>query len=134
MEQTANRSHSDKPVLLLIAILLVGYAVATATGITSQVQDVQHGAAEGYAAPHRWAVIPFTLLLAAIAVLPLMEATSHWWESNRNKFFVAINLALITLAYLALLHPSGSLGYAGTVLLHTIVQDYIPFIILLFSL
>jgi Na+/H+ antiporter NhaD/arsenite permease-like protein len=133
VEQTANRSTSNKPVLLLIAILLVGYAVATATGAMSKVAATEHGA-ERHLAPHHWAVIPFTLLLAAIAVLPLMEATAHWWESNRNKFFVAMNLALITLAYLALLHPSGSLGYAGTVLMHTIVQDYIPFIVLLFSL
>jgi Na+/H+ antiporter NhaD/arsenite permease-like protein len=96
--------------------------------------EAEHAAAEAGVAPHHWAVIPFTLLLGAIAILPLMEATAHWWEHNRNKFFVAVNLALITLAYLALLHPSGSLGYAGSVLMHTIVEDYIPFIVLLFSL
>jgi Na+/H+ antiporter NhaD/arsenite permease-like protein len=133
MQQNTARSSSDKPVLALIAILLVLYAAATAAGWTTRTAEA-HEAVEIHDAPHRWAVIPFTLLLGAIAVLPLMESTAHWWESNRNKFFVAINLALITLAYLALLHPSGSLGYAGEVLMHTIVQDYIPFIVLLFSL
>jgi Na+/H+ antiporter NhaD/arsenite permease-like protein len=134
MQQTASQSPSDKPVLILIAVLLVSYAISTAAGLTAHAPHATHDAIESHSAPHRWAVIPFTLLLGAIAVLPLMETTSHWWESNRNKFFVAINLALITLAYLALLHPTGSLGYAGAVLMHTIVQDYIPFIILLFSL
>ena len=38
---------------------------------------------------HFWAVIPFTLLLGAIAVLPLMEHTAHWWEHNLHKFYVA---------------------------------------------
>ncbi len=81
----------------------------------------RHGAAEhtehGHHATdaevaHFWAVIPFTLLLGAIAVLPLMEQTAHWWERNLNKFYVAGNLGLITLMYLSLLHPDGSFGLA----------------------
>src|SRR5687767_11059572 len=31
--------------------------------------------------PPLWTVTPFVLLLAAIAVLPLLRTTSHWWES-----------------------------------------------------
>ncbi len=47
---------------------------------------------------------------------------------------MAANLALVTLVYLAFLHPSGSLGMATHTLLHTVISEYIPFIILLFSL
>ena len=79
-------------------------------------------------------MLPFSLLLAAIAVLPLMEGAAHWWERNLNKFYVAANLALVTLLYLAFLHPSGSLGFATHTLLHTVIAEYIPFIVLLFSL
>ena len=90
--------------------------------------------AEAGEAPHLWAVLPFSLLLAAIAVLPLMEGAAHWWERNLNKFYLAANLALATLLYLAFLHPSGGLGFATHTLLHTVINEYIPFIVLLFSL
>jgi Na+/H+ antiporter NhaD/arsenite permease-like protein len=72
--------------------------------------------------------------LGAIAVLPLLEQTAHWWEHNLHKFYVAGNLALITLAYLAFWHPDGGLGRAAHTLQHVIVAEYIPFIVLLFSL
>ncbi len=79
-------------------------------------------------------MIPFTLLLGAISVLPLVERTAHWWDHNLHKLYVAGNLALITLMYLALLHPDGSLGRAVDTFQHVVIKDYIPFIILLFSL
>lgn len=129
------RSNVHKPLLSVIALILVAYAAATAAGWTTYdphaAHDEQH-AIEGVA--HFWAVLPFGLLLAAIAVLPLIEHTAHWWEHNLNKFYVAGNLALITLLYLALLHPSGGLSRAATTLEHVIINEYIPFIVLLFSL
>ncbi len=45
-----------------------------------------------------------------------------------------MNLALATLLYLAFLHPAGGLQFATQTLLHTVIAEYIPFIVLLFSL
>jgi Na+/H+ antiporter NhaD/arsenite permease-like protein len=69
------------------------------------------------------AVLPFALLLGAIAVLPL--AASHFWESNRNKAIVTASLAAPMALYLAVVHPHG--------LLHSI-QEYVSFLALLGSL
>jgi Na+/H+ antiporter NhaD/arsenite permease-like protein len=71
------------------------------------------------------AAVPFVLLLAAIAVLPL--AAEHWWHSNRNKGWVAAGLALPVVVYLCL-HPGG-----GKELLHA-VEEYAAFIIMLGAL
>ncbi len=102
--------------------------------------------------PPYWTVTPFILLLAAIAVLPLIPFTQHWWESNLHRFYVAAGLGLLTLLYYALLHPAPVEGHwpahyvaervsdgvqwnlAWTVLANAILSEYIPFIVLLFSL
>ena len=132
-------ASSGRRVVLSIAVLLVGYAVATVAGYTSPAMPGtgEHAAAhaagsEGIA--HYWAVIPFCLLLAAIAVFPLAPAMSHWWEHNPNKLMVAASLAVLTLIYLAVLHPRASIDMATEKLQHTIFVEYIPFIILLFTL
>ena len=39
--------------------------------------------------PPIWTSIPFAALLLCIAILPLIPATEHWWESNKNRFLVA---------------------------------------------
>src|SRR5687767_1097738 len=39
-----------------------------------------------------WSVVPFVLVLFAIAILPL--AAPHFWEHNRNKVIVTTVLAL----------------------------------------
>ena len=98
-------------------------------------------------------VIPFVLLLGAIAVLPLIPATEHWWESNLHRFLVAAGLGALTLALLPLAPPSPieahwpvhrvvapSTGAASTRSLTATCwptrccNEYIPFIVLLFSL
>lgn len=56
------------------------------------------------------AVLPFALLLLAIAILPL--AASHFWESNRNKGLVAALLSLPIVVYVGLVHPE-SLVHSG---------------------
>ena len=102
--------------------------------------------------PGSWTVLPFVLLLGAIAILPLVPAASHWWEHNRNRLLVAVALGAITLLYYLLLHqhpihrhflghglvaPSAggaSIDLAWTVFQNAIFGEYIPFIILLFSL
>jgi Na+/H+ antiporter NhaD/arsenite permease-like protein len=130
------KTNAHKPVILVILAILVLYALATVFGVTAVSHDAAHdehaGASDRIAA--LWAVIPFSLLLGAIAVLPLLEQTAHWWEHNLHKFYVAGNLALITLAYLAFVHPEGSIGRAAATLQHVLIGEYIPFIVLLFSL
>ncbi len=124
-------TRSDKPVIIVLSLMIAAYAVAVLCDLTGH---LQLHAEEATASPHFWSVLPFSLLLASIAVLPLLQGAAHWWERNINKFYVAVNLAAITLLYLAFLHPTGSLGFAVTTLFHTILHEYIPFIVLLFSL
>jgi Na+/H+ antiporter NhaD/arsenite permease-like protein len=158
---------------LAIAAVLVLYVIGLFLGWpqwgTQQIRDVQqHGArhdaghatpemavpqsATAKSAPPLWTVIPFAVLLGAIAVLPLIPAAAHWWESNRNRFLVAIALALVALAYYAFFHHSPIEGhwpahhtvepsdgrvqfeFVKTVLSNAILQEFIPFIVLLFSL
>jgi Na+/H+ antiporter NhaD/arsenite permease-like protein len=103
-------------------------------------------------APPLWTVIPFALLLASIALLPLIPATMHWWDSNLNRFLVAAASALVVLIYYAFLHQTfleghwpahhfvepadGGLqvGFVRTVFENAILQEFVPFIVLLFSL
>ncbi|HJT30821.1 MAG TPA: sodium:proton antiporter [Pirellulales bacterium] len=109
-------------------------------------------AAPAHPPPPHWMVLPFVSLLAAIAILPLSRHTEHWWEHNHNKFFVAAGLGLLTLLYYACLHPTTVerhfLGHAlvhrggdsfswslpAAVIANAIFQDFVPFIVLLFSL
>ncbi len=102
--------------------------------------------------PPAWAVIPFVLLLGAIAVLPLVPSLAHWWEFNSSKLLVAASLGLVTLAYYLLLHgeaierhfPAHSVvdpaaagpswAIAGTVLANALLAEYVPFVTLLFAL
>ncbi|WP_420207951.1 sodium:proton antiporter [Candidatus Electronema sp. JC] len=77
--------------------------------------------------PPVW-IAPFALLLLCIAVLPL--AAHHWWESNRNRALVSGFFALIFAAYMLL-----SFGTAGgAALLHALLYEYLPFIVLLAAL
>lgn len=110
------------------------------------------GHAAGAVAPPLATVLPFAVLLAAIAILPLTPVVSHWWEHNSSKLLVAGLLAAITLAYYLLFHhqpvdlhfpahavvPPAASGPSwptvGTVLVNAILAEYIPFIMLLFAL
>jgi Na+/H+ antiporter NhaD/arsenite permease-like protein len=95
-----------------------------------------------YVPPPLWSFAPFALLLLTIAVFPLLPRVSHWWEHNSNKLLVALFLSLTTVLFYAFLH--GGVPHHGTlahgweavlvVLEHAVLQDYVPFIILLFSL
>lgn len=61
-------------------------------------------------------------MLGCIAVLPLFA--EHFWEKNRNKLIVSLVLGIPTALYM-LLHG------ASHEVVHSVVFDYIPFIILL---
>jgi Na+/H+ antiporter NhaD/arsenite permease-like protein len=70
-----------------------------------------------------YTVVPFLVMLLAIAVCPLL--VPHWWESNRNKIVVACVLGLPVIGVYALRHPH--------VLLET-AEEYISFMLLLTAL
>jgi len=70
-----------------------------------------------------YTVVPFVAMLLTIAVCPLW--IPHWWESNRNKFIVAVLLGAPILA-LYLARRPGALVAMG--------EEYVSFIILLAGL
>ncbi len=72
-----------------------------------------------------YTAIPFTLMLASIAILPMFA--EHFWENNRNKLLVSLILGIPTAVWLIL---NGMTSHVE----HSILFDYIPFIILLGSL
>ncbi len=134
-------ARSDKVLIAVIVALVLFYMVGVASG-WSFLAGEAHGAAASAEhhdapsaheskAPPLFMVLPFAALLGAIAVLPLVPRTAHWWESNLHRFYVAATLAVITLAYYLL---SGGMGEALHVVEHAVLDEYIPFIVLLFSL
>ncbi len=72
-----------------------------------------------------WMLIPFVVMLLTIAIAPL--AVEHWWEENRNKLIFTLLLSIPTAVLLA------CYGLGGNVV-HQLVYDYIPFIVLLLAL
>ncbi len=154
------------PVAILVVVVLYGVAlwlgwpqhgtrqiVAQHLGETTATGDAHtNHKAHVLVAPPLWTVIPFILLLAGIAVLPVIPATSHWWESNLNRFKVTGGLGLVTLAYYAFLHHATIEGHwpahhlvvpsesgvrtelVNAILANAMLQEFIPFIVLLFSL
>ena len=120
---------------------------------SAQGDSAEHGASHAVKDhPPYWMLTPFALLLGAIAVLPLLRWTGHWWESNRNRFLVAAVLGVLTLLYYLTTHESPVEAHwpthdivdhsadglnwhvTWTVLANAILYEYIPFIMLLFSL
>ena len=108
------------PTLIVIALLLAAYAAAVLAGWPQHGRDLlvaaqaARGQADAHAehaeaghagtSPPAITVLPFCLLLAAIAILPLTPQLSHWWEHNSSKLLVAGCLALVTLGYYAFMH------------------------------
>ncbi len=74
-----------------------------------------------------WTLLPFALLLASVALLPLVA--HHWWESNRNKGLVAVVLS-VPVVILMLALP----GNAGVLELGHKLHEYVAFILLLGAL
>src|ERR1700733_1434207 len=73
--------------------------------------------------PHPAMILPFALMLLAIALMPFTHA--HWWEKNFPK--VAMGLGAITTVYYV-----GVLGHLGR-MLH-VGHEYVSFIALIGSL
>jgi len=75
--------------------------------------------------PPLWASLPFLFMLLTIALGPLFFNT--WWEHNKNKLFVSFALAIPTTIYMLI-------NGLEMNIVHNLVFDYVPFIILLGSL
>jgi Na+/H+ antiporter NhaD/arsenite permease-like protein len=148
-------------VIMYVVALVAGYPQhATQLAISNHAEhtaedhagDEQANVESVPKAPPIWTIAPFVMLLGAIAVFPLLHLTEHWWESNLHRLYVAAGLALVALAYYAFLHrspvdihwPAHDIepvaesayqpGFVKAVLANAILSEYIPFIVLLFSL
>ena len=106
-------------------------AAATESAMPANGSHASHGEADG--PPPMWwlGTVPFVALLLAIAVLPLVPATAHWWEANTHRLAVALGLALLTLGYYVWV---GGADLAIAAVGHAIPGEYVPFIVLLFAL
>ncbi len=108
---------------------------ASGVGVAPSLGEPEHA----HPIPHWVWTLPFAVLLILIATLPLVRAAHHWWENNLTKLMVGLVLGLIVLVYYA----AREFGFHGTptgwptiraVLQHAVLDDYVPFIVLLFSL
>jgi Na+/H+ antiporter NhaD/arsenite permease-like protein len=85
------------------------------------------------ALPPLWGLgaLPFLILLTCIAVLPLLPVASRWWESNLNRLAAALICANFTLVYCVF---AKGWGVILPTLDRAVMAEYVPFIVLLFSL
>ena len=115
---------------ILLGAVLMGYLVY----YNIQQLHVGHAGGHGaHAAPPLWGIgiLPFIALLGCIAILPLLPATHHWWENNLNRLGVALACGGAALVYYFFADgPQRILP----VLNHAVPAEYVPFIVLLFSL
>ncbi|MHC4444761.1 MAG: sodium:proton antiporter [Planctomycetota bacterium] len=128
--------HHGQLIILLLAGAALLWALPAYAPAQEQSIDPTH---QGHHAPSIVAAAPFLALLLCIAILPVIHRTEHWWHKNKNKFIVSAVLAAVTLTYYLLrgtgFHEAAT-GAASVqkVLQHAVLDEYIPFIVLLFSL
>jgi Na+/H+ antiporter NhaD/arsenite permease-like protein len=77
-----------------------------------------------------WTLIPFLLMLLAIAVAPIFM--EHYWHKNRYKLLVSLLLSIPIIGYLYFLETHA--GKVGLEKLHHALEEYVDFIVLLGSL
>jgi Na+/H+ antiporter NhaD/arsenite permease-like protein len=133
--------------------LIVDEMHATAAAATAEPASPTVGQQAEHTPPPLYMVIPFVLMLAAIAILPLLHGAKHWWESNLHRFYVAGGLAALTVLYYGLAHQFPIIGHfparhvspftpeeflhwgtVGNLLANAMLNEYVPFIILLMCL
>jgi len=74
-----------------------------------------------------WMLIPFVVMLLCIAVLPLIPKVGEWWEENLHKLYVSLILGTPVAIWLCM-------NGMDHELIHQMVYDYVPFILLLMAL
>ncbi|HBF32927.1 TPA: sodium:proton antiporter [Candidatus Sumerlaeota bacterium] len=93
--------------------------------------------------PSLLSILPFAIMLACIALMPLIPRTQHWWDNNRNKLLLSLSLSLPIVLYYFFrdfgyhsAHGASDPGFstALVILKHAFLDEYAPFIVLLFSL
>jgi Na+/H+ antiporter NhaD/arsenite permease-like protein len=137
VEATPTLTHGSRKISTFDRGAIVLGAIALALLIYNYLtgDPGAHGGDHGHGThddvPGMWSIIPFVGMLLSIAVLPLVPATAHWWHSNKNRLMVALAFAGMTLAYYWAGYGTAKVV---TVLEHAIIDEYIPFIMLLFSL
>ncbi len=114
-----------------IRIVTLGVFLLALSGFLLFDPSAALAAAEGFALPGKdlslpW-VIPFACLLLSIAILPL--TVPHIWHHHFGKIALGWGLAFLIPCFIA---------FGGSVtlyqFLHAIIEEYLPFIILLFAL
>lgn len=73
-----------------------------------------------------WGIIPFAVMLGAIAVAPLLETTRHHWERQRIQLMVALALGLPVAIWFLAAGEGGAVAHA--------LVEYVQFICLLLAL
>jgi len=114
--------------------IMAGIATTALLIWSSMTGDHGHAAHGGeHHVPQMWGIgiLPFVAILGAIAILPILPATHHWWENNLNRLGVAMVCAAATVVYALAI---GGLDKVVLILEHALIAEYIPFIVLLFSL
>jgi Na+/H+ antiporter NhaD/arsenite permease-like protein len=117
--------------VLLLALpltLLSAEEEDTHEGKSHDTHDEAHGEHHGVdgAKLPLWGVIPFVGMLLSIAIVPLINF--HFWEHNYGKF---------SLAWILIFSIPFLIGYKGDgwyEIVHIVLLDYVPFIILLTAL
>ncbi|MDR2761452.1 MAG: sodium:proton antiporter [Planctomycetaceae bacterium] len=123
---------------------------STVNGDHQSDQKSSSGVENLHRRPHALMVLPFVILLLCIAFLPLIPSAERFWESNLTKFLISATLGFITLLYYffvcdfpidlhfpfhSVVEPArGGFALASAVFTNAIVDEFIPFIVLLFSL
>lgn len=74
-----------------------------------------------------WSMLPFLGMLLSIAIFPLVK--EHWWEKNQLQ--VALFWSVVFLVPFFFAYGASETIYQ---LIHTLVLDYVPFLLLLFAL
>lgn len=74
-----------------------------------------------------WMLIPFAAMLLCIAILPLVPKVGEWWEHNTHKLYVSLILGVPVGIWLCMHGMEHEL-------MHQMLGDYIPFILLLMAL
>ena len=111
-------------VIGLILLPTISFAAAAADGDGHDDHTAHHGV-DGSKLP-LWTIIPFIGMLLSIAIVPLINF--HFWEHHYGKF---------SLAWIAIFSIPFIIAYKGDgwyEIVHIVLLDYVPFIILLAAL
>lgn len=107
---------------------------ATEAATAAHAPAAEHGATGAAADPQKelgkklsiFTIIPFVIILLAIAILPLV--IPHLWESNMVKAVISLLLAFIMAGYLT------TQGHLGVEVIFETLKEYYAFICLLIAL